>query len=189
MNDQDTQKQNKRKNKILIILLLILIVICLAIILVGAYAKYVTGIQASADAEVADFVCTMDVTACEASKEIVNPYCIVKVKNYDDNNHIAETDINFKITVTSKDKDVALPEYKWYKIENSADASEGKEVVSASNPLQDTIPASFKAGTGAEQQAERHEQQYKIVFINPGDKDVTKNLQFELDAVQKRPEQ
>ena len=187
MNDQDTQKQNKRKNKVLIILLLTLIVICLAIILVGAYAKYVTGIQASADAKVADFICTMDVTPCESSKEIVNPYCTVSVKNYD-NKHIAETDIDFKVTVTSKDEGGELPECIWYKIENPADTNEEKEVGSTSTPLEDTITASFKTGTGEEQQAEQHEQQYKIVFINPGDKDVTKNLQFELDAVQKKPE-
>lgn len=186
MNDQDTQKQNKGKNKALIILLLTLIVICLAIILVGAYAKYVTGIQASADAKVADFICTMDVTPCESSKEIVNPYCTVTVKNYD-NKHIAETDIDFKVTVTSKDEGGELPEYKWYKLDSTEDPDGEKEVGSISTFLQDTIPVSF-TDTGEQQQAQRQEQKYKIVFINPGDEDVTKNLQFELDAVQKKPE-
>ena len=110
INEPENKDQRKKHKNLNIYLLILLSLIFLIIIVAISYAKYVTVTNASASAQVADFKCSMEVTKNEDSdSNIVNPYCTIKVKNYDDKGNIAQTDVDFKIEVTTKGSGVTLP--------------------------------------------------------------------------------
>lgn len=143
-----------------------IIVIIIAVIAVFgiAFAKYITELSGKTTSEVANMICEMQVTSSEANSQVINPYCIVNVKNYNDNNEITETDINFKIEVTPKEN-FEMPKYYWQD-------SEGVTIADSA-----VLTGSFKNGI-------KEEKQYKIVFLNSGEKDITRLVNFNLVAVQ-----
>ena len=112
-NNNEINRENKEnKTKITIISIILAIIILVIAIFTIAYAKYITSVSGQATAEVAKMICEMNVTSSEANKQVINPYCIVTVKNYNENNEITETDVNFKIEVSPKDN-FEMPEYYW----------------------------------------------------------------------------
>lgn len=160
----DENKNNKSNKKLFIILVLLGILLLTAIIFPYAYAKYISTINASTSIEVAKMICEMEVLPSENTSTIINPYCTVTVKNYNDKNEITETGVNYKIEVLPKG-DFTLPEYYWKD-------SEG------------TILAHSTALTGVLKHGTKVDEVYTIVFLNSGEQDVSRLVDFHLDAVQ-----
>ena len=150
-----------KKRKIIILLIIILILFILGTIILG---KYMTSKETGATMQVAKMICEMEVEESEDDRTIINPYCIVKVKNYDNKDKVTETDINFKVEVKPKD-DFVLPEYYWEDSE--------KTIVAQSTD----VSGDFKNGV-------KEEKEYKIVFLNSGEEDIIEKVEFNLVAVQ-----
>lgn len=162
-NTPNNMKEKKDKSINIVVLALILIMI-LIIILVGfGYAKYTETYKGEASAEVAKMVCEMEVVASEPDKSIINPYCKVTVKNYNANSDVTETDINYTIEVKPKDN-FELPEYYWQI--NETIVSRNSEIV-----------GNFTNGV-------KEEREYIIVFLNSGEEDILRLVDFNLVAVQ-----
>lgn len=162
----ENNKTINKENKTIIIILSIIVAILILIIVIFtiAYAKYVTNASGQATAEIGKMICEMNVTSSEANKQVINPYCIVTVTNYNENNEITETDINFKIEVTPKEN-FEMPEYYWQN-------SEGVIVAQST-----AVTGSFKNGL-------KDLKEYKIVFLNSGEEDITRLVDFNLVAIQ-----
>lgn len=151
-----------KKNKKLII---IVVLIALIGILCGiAYSKYITIIQGQVSQKVAKMICNIEVTPSEKDKSIINPYCIVKVKNYDSNNSVTETDVKYTIKVTPKG-DFVMPEYYWQDSNGT--------IVSRSTGVSGNFKNQVKG-----------EDEYKIVFLNSGVEDIMRVVEFNLIATQ-----
>lgn len=164
INTSNDMKEKKDKSVSIVILALMLIMV-LIIILVGfGYAKYIETYKGDASAEVAKMVCEMEVEQSEANKSIINPYCKITVRNYNANGDITETDVNYTIQVLTKD-DLELPKYYWQD-SNGTRVSENSE-----------LEGEFKNG-------KQEEREYTIVFLNSGEKDILRTLEFNLVAVQ-----
>lgn len=160
-NNHESKENKKTIKKITAVLVIISLVL---VIFTIAYAKYVTNVSGQATAEIAKMICEMNVTSSEANKQVINPYCIVTVANYNENNEITETDINFKIEVTPKEN-FEMPEYYWQN-------SEGVIVAQST-----AVTGSFKNGL-------KDLKEYKIVFLNSGEEDITRLVDFNLVAIQ-----
>lgn len=109
-------------------------------------------------------ICNMEVVPSEENKSIINPYCTVTVNNYNTSDKVTETDVNYTIEVMPKE-DFEMPEYYWQD-------SSGKIVARSTE-----VSGSFK-----NQEKSQHE--YKIVFINSGEKDITRLVEFNLIVIQ-----
>ena len=195
------EKNNSNKNKSVIVITLILSIILILIVICGiAYAKYLSTANGTATAEVADMICIMEVKSSSednngdvispADKTIVNPYCIVTVKDFTGENQsnpdtITETDVSYIISVTpKKDQDgidtFTLPEYNWYEITSPSATTGTKVATSTALNSATTSKGSFKSKVA-------ETRYYKIVFLNSGEQDITRYVDFELKAVQDRP--
>lgn len=159
-------KNESKKRKIIISLIILLMLFVLGTIILGRYMK---AKEANASIQVAKMICEMDVEQSEDDRTIINPYCIVTVKNYDNKDKVTETDINFKIEVTPKD-DFVLPEYYW---EDS----------------EETIVAQSTAVSGDFKNGVKESKEYKIVFLNSGEEDIIEKVDFNLVAVQAMEEE
>lgn len=170
VNNISEEKNDNNKKECLLnatwfrALIIVLICIVLLVVFGFAYAKYVTTKEGSATAEIANMICEMEVQASEANEEIINPYCIVTVKNYNANDEVTETSVNFKIEITPKE-DFEIPGYYW--------EDENGTIVAQSTEL-----------TGSFSIDAKQTKQYKIVFLNTGEEDITKLVDFNLVAVQ-----
>ena len=150
-----------KKRKIIILLIIILMVFILGTIILG---RFMVSKKASTTMQVAKMICEMEVEQSKDDRTNINPYCIVKVMNYDDKDKVSETDMNFKIEVTPKD-DFILPEYYWEDSE--------KTIVAQST----AVSGNFKNGV-------KELKEYKIVFLNSGEEDIVEKVDFNLVAVQ-----
>ena len=140
------------RNATVIALMLILIII-IGIISGVAYSKYVTQSSGKATAEIAKIICLMDVKSSSednsgnvitpADKTVINPYCIVTVKNYNGD------------------------------ISNPTEATSGTKVATSPSEL-----------TGKLTHNSAQNKYYKIVFLNSGEQDITRYVDFEIKAVQ-----
>lgn len=160
MEENNATSSNK---KYLILIILFLVVI--AIIVLGriGYSRYVHTQNGTATIKVATIACEMEVVSSEDSDAIINPYCTVVVKDYKDDT-VTETDINFTVEVLPKG-DFTLPDYIW------KDSS--GTVLARSTPLTGTFTKGVK-----------EDQQYTIVFLNSGETDISRMVDFNLVAVQ-----
>lgn len=158
--------KNKKKSRLIKIIYLGLILIIVQIIFLVAYrfARYKETYKGSASAEIAKMICEMDVLPSEDNKSIINPYCNIIVRNYDETNKVSETDINYTIQVITKDN-LELPGYYW-------EDAEGAKLQENSN-----LTGKFENGV-------KDKKEYKIVFINSGEKDINRKIEFKLTAVQ-----
>ena len=163
-NKVESKTQDKNKNKKMMLLILILSLVVLIVIASFAYARYLTTKEASATAKIAEMICEIEVQESQADKTIINPYCTVIVKNYNSENKVTETDVKYKIEVTPKG-DFTLPEYYW---KDSAG----------------TILAQSTAVTGTFEHGAKDEEEYKIVFLNSGEEDIVRYIDFNLVAIQ-----
>lgn len=167
-NNNEMNRENKEnkenKTKITIISIILAVIILVIAIFTIAYAKYITSVSGQATGEIAKMICEMNVTSSETNKQVINPYCIVTVKNYNENNEITETDVNFKIEIAPKDN-FEMPEYYWQN-------SEGVIVAQST-----VLTGSFKNGL-------KDLKEYKIVFLNSGEEDITRLVDFNLVAIQ-----
>lgn len=157
------EKKEYNKTLLMIAVILVFIIVVIVIFTFG-YAKYITTKTGSATTEVANMVCEMQVDASEANREIINPYCMVEVKNYNDTNGITETDVNYKIEVTAKEG-YTLPQYYWQETDG-------------------TTIAYDTAVTGSFTHGSEQTKTYKIVFANSGEQDITQIVDFNLVAIQ-----
>ena len=164
-NSEDEKSENKN-TKLVKLAMIALMCVFLIVIFVFAYAKYTTTVTGTATAEIANMICEMEVQVSEADKSIINPYCVVIVKNYNKENEITETQVKYKIEVTPKG-DFTLPEYYWKN-------SEG------------IIIAQSTEVTGTLEVGAKDEEEYKIVFLNAGEEDIVRNVNFNLVAVQRK---
>ena len=188
-------KQTIANKKSVTSLILMLMLIVILIIICGvAYAKYVTRADGTATAKIAKIICYMDVKSSSednsgnvitpADKTQINPYCILTVKDYNGElanpSEVTETDVTYTITVSPKKENgvptFTMPEYNWYEIE-SPDATTGTKVAMS--------PAGV---TGKFTHSQAKNKYYKIVFLNSGEQDITRYVEFNLQAVQDRPE-
>lgn len=158
-------EEKKEYNKTLLIIATILLFIIVVIVLFTfGYSKYITTKTGTATTEMANMICEMEVEASEANREIINPYCMVEVKNYNTANEITETDVNYKIEVTAKEG-YTLPQYYW-------------------QDLNGTTLAYDTAVTGSFTHSSKQSITYKVVFANSGEKDITQIVDFNLVAIQ-----
>ena len=164
-NSEDEKSENKN-TKLVKLAMIALMCVFLIVIFVFAYAKYTTTLTGTATTEIANMICEMEVQVSEADKSIINPYCVVIVKNYNKENEITETQVKYKIEVTPKG-DFTLPEYYWKN-------SEG------------IIIAQSTEVTGTLEVGAKDEEEYKIVFLNAGEEDIVRNVNFNLVAVQRK---
>lgn len=165
-NNINTQNKNKKKSRLFKVVYLGVILIIVQIIFLVAFrfAKYKETYKGSASAEIAKMICEMDVVPSEDNKSIINPYCNIIVRNYDESNKVSETDINYTIQVITKDN-LELPGYYW-------EDAEGTKLQENSN-----LAGKFENGV-------KDEKEYKIVFINSGEKDINRKIEFKLTATQ-----
>ena len=177
-------KENKKKSIFMLLLTLIMIVL-LSLTFGIAYAKYLTSANGSATAQVADMICKMEIKSSSenasgqvispSDKTIINPYCI-----------ITETDVNYVINVTPKkdnngQESFTMPAYNWYEIA-SPDAESGTKIATS------TALSSSSTTKGNFKNKVAETRYYKIVFLNSGEQDITRYVDFELKAVQVKPE-
>lgn len=162
--EKNNNENIKQKNNKLIIIIVLSILIILIIISTFAYAKYITTKEASATAQIATMICELEVEASEADETIINPYCIVKVKNYNEKDEVTQTDVNFKIEVKPKG-DYKLPEYYW-------------------KDSTGTILAQSTEITGSMSTDGKQQKEYRIVFLNSGEEDIVRNVEFNVVALQ-----
>lgn len=176
------------KNATVIVLMLILIII--GIISGVAYSRYVSKHKGNVTAEIAKIICLMDVKSSSednsvnvitpADKTVINPYCIVTVKNYNGDisnpTEVTQTDISYTITVKPKEENAVptftMPQYNWYEI-SSPSATSGTKVATSPSEL-----------TGKLTHNSAQNKYYKIVFLNSGEQDITRYVDFEIKAVQ-----
>lgn len=160
-----SKERLKENKKIIIIICTLIFAIILSITLFDVgYSKYVTSNSGSSGYEVAHMICNMDVVPSQANRTIINPYCTITVKNYSSDDKVTETDVNYTISVTPKEGFV-MPEYYWKD-------SSGRIVARSTE-----VAGNFKKG-------EKGEDEYKIVFLNPGEEDITRYVEFNLNAIQ-----
>lgn len=170
INTSNSAKENKNKSLNMMILILILIMLIIIFLVGLGYARYMQSYKGEASAEIAKMVCEMDVNPSNPNDEsIINPYCKITVRNYNDNKETSETDVNYTIEVKPKDN-IELPDYYW----QSATNDSTNEVIISRNK---ELTGSF--GKGVEDKKE-----YTIVFLNSGEKDILRLVEFNLVAVQ-----
>nr|MBP3680424.1 hypothetical protein [Clostridia bacterium] len=156
---------NKNKsNKILILCIISSIILVVISIFVFAYAKYKTTLTGATSKQVAKIICEMEVTQEDNSNNSINPYCNVSVKNYNNKNELTETNVTYKIEIQPKG-DLVVPEYYW-------EDSKGVKVAYNTNVV-------GKLGHESEEV-----NKYKVVFVNSGESQVTRVVDFNLVAVQ-----
>ncbi len=161
-NDINTLNNIKKdKSKLVIIIVLVLM---LVIIIVGfGYSKYTETYKGEATAEVAKMICEMEVEPSEAKESIINPYCKVTIKDFNSNG-VTETDVDYRIEVLPKDN-IELPKYYWQD-------SSGTIICRNSE-----LVGNFKSGV-------KEQKEYTIVFLNTGEKEILRIVEFNLVAVQ-----
>lgn len=154
----------RQDKKLITITVLILLIIFIVVIFNIGYSKYITTIDGSLSIDVAEMICNIAVVPSEENRTIINPYCTVTVKNYNADDKVTETDVNYTIEVIPKE-DFIMPEYYWQD-------SSGRIIARSTE-----VSGKFK-------KQEKNQDEYKIVFINSGEKDITRLVEFNLIAVQ-----
>lgn len=181
---ENKQNQSKKRNIILIaaIICILIVIAVLGIISIRAYSKYVESTSGNATVQVAKMICEMDVQKSAATPTVINPYCVVTVRDYE-GNQVTETDVNYRLEVVAKDNKV-LPEFYW-KNENGTIIARSQDTLdnqgnvtvrTAQFPTQ-----TFSAGVSSSKA-------FTIVFLNTGEEDILRIVDFNLVAVQGRPE-
>lgn len=192
---------NEKKNnkKIIAIVVVLCVMVVVSIIAAVAYAKYVQKSSGSANADVAEMICTMSVVSSSedengnvispSDKAVVNPYCIVTLRNYRGTNEsnptkITNTDVSYTVSVTPKVdaqlNSFVMPAYNWYEV-SSPSATSGTLVATSTD-----LTSAISGGNFITNSAETR--YFKIVFLNSGERDITRYVDFNLNAVQVRPE-
>ena len=177
---KDNQKQSI--NKFTIIAFILALMIMLVALFAIAFSRFSNTASGNATAQVARFICEMEVEKSETSDTVINPYCIVTVKNYSGNN-VAETDVEYTLEVVPTDN-IALPEFYW-KNASGTIIARSQDVRDANNNVISRtaqFPTQrFTAGTS-------QESEFTIVFLNTGEEEILRYVDFNLVAVQGRPE-
>ena len=163
---------NNNKNKNIAVLAIFTLILVLLIIIVGvAYAKFTISIRGTATAQVGKMICNMNVTACPTDDQnIINPYCTVVLTDYNDENKVTETSLNYTVSVSPKQNGglTTLPEYYWEDVDN------GNTIVGTpSQPL-----------TGSFEKNDKKTKTFKVTFLNAGTADITAGIDFDLVAIQ-----
>lgn len=155
---------NMIKKVIIFISVIAALIVMIMVTKIG-YARYTETFTGKASGEVAKMICEMEVVTNENSEEIlINPYFKLKVKNYNLEGDITETDVDYKIEVLSNDgKDI--PEYHW-------ETSDGIELYTNSEC------------TGSFSKEMKEETEYTIVFANSGEDEILRKIKFNLVATQ-----
>ena len=124
-----------------------------------------------------------------ADATIVNPYCIITLKDYTGTEAnptaVTQTDVDYTITVTPVQENgvdtFTMPAYNWYQIA-SPNATTGTKVAT-STALTSTTLANGNFTNGVAET-----KYFKIVFLNAGTADVTRYVDFQLNAFQSNNE-
>jgi len=191
------EKTNNKK------LIAIAVVLCLMVALIAiasvSIAKYIENNGGNAEADIAEMICTMDVVSSSednsgnvinpADKSIVNPYCIVTLRNFRGSDQAqplktTETDVKYTVTVTPKVdsqlNNFVMPAYNWYEV-SSPSATSGTLVATSTDLTSAVSGGDFIKGSP-------ETRYFKIVFLNSGERDITRYVDFNLNAIQVEPE-
>ena len=177
-----SNNQKKLNNKFIIIAIILSLMIILAAIFTIAYSKFSETVSNNATAQVAKFICEMEVEKSEASETVINPYCVITVKNYSGND-VAETDVNYTLEVVPTDN-IALPEFYW-KNASGTIIARSQDVTDANNNV---IARTAQFPTYTFEAGVQEESEFTIVFLNTGEEEILRYVDFNLIAVQGRPE-
>lgn len=172
-------KMTQENKKILSLTLTLLMIALLVAIFGFAYARYISSASGTAIAHTANLICKMEVQSNSEDAQgnpivpdesIINPYCIITIKDYEGETlatatKVTEGSLTYTITVAPKENDFTLPTYYWENMSTH-------EIITTPN-----LQGSFTRG-----QADN--QQFKIVFTNSGETNITKHVNFDLTAVQ-----
>lgn len=161
-------KHGKEYNKIIVYEAIILVIILMVAIGTVAYAKMRIVKNGTVLVDVAGIKCQTELVSNEESVNIIDPYCEILVKNYDEDNVVTEVAFDYIITV--EDKDGTLPEY-W------CVDSLGNEV------MRSTSGNAQICGTMECDSQEVHS--YKLYFVNSGESNVVKDIRLKTKTVQK----
>lgn len=173
--------ENKRQissNAILIFGIIIASVIIIISLLTVAYSRYVKKENSNATAQVAKMICEMEVKPSEGNDEIINPYCEITVKDYQEN-QITQTDLQYRIKVEAKDNRI-LPEHYWKDedgniIARSVDVKDGN-----GNITERTIEFPIQYFKNNVKETKK----FTIVFLNTGEEEIIRYVDFKLIAEQ-----
>lgn len=156
-------------NKKNIIILLISILILVIIISTIAFSKYAKTLTGEGNAQTAQMICETSITAYDSTINNIDPYCQITVKNFNGNNKITETSLQYTITVSTTDGST-LPEYYCLN-------SQGNEIANSS-----TGNGAIIGELGC---SEAESAIYTMHFVNAGDSEFTQNLTLTVNTIQK----
>ncbi len=176
-SNETTKKSNN--TRLIVILTMVLILAILAAIFPIAYSRYRTTKTAGATANVASMYCEMTVSSSQSSDSIINPYCTVTVMDYK-NNKTTETDIDYTIEVKAKDDAFILPEFAW-KDSNGTIIARSVDVTDNQGNL---VSRTATFPTGHFKNGVKEDHTYTIVFFNTGEEEITRRVDFKLNAIQ-----
>ena len=94
--------------------------------------------------------------------ENLNSYYNVTVKNYNAEGEISEVTFDYEVKLTTIDNS-EVPEHYWYD--------------ESGNMIGQDLKGSLK-------NSEKEEKTYKVCFINPGNENITSNIEFKAIATQ-----
>lgn len=164
-NNSEKLVKNIHNNRIVVFLILIILfLILITVIFETAYSRYMEQSEGQVSGEIAKMICEMEVIPSEADKTIINPYCMVTVKNYNSNNEITETNVKYTIDVVAKEN-FEMPEYYWQDTNGT--------ILARSTSIKGNFENEVKKSDG-----------YKIVFMNTGEQNITRLVEFKLTAIQ-----
>lgn len=167
------KSKNKQKKKITTLALLLILLIIVITVIGISYARYVSSLRGIVSANAAKMICNLQVDSSGVDGTIVNPYCMVRVKDFNslagNTQEVTEVDVQYTITVVAKQDEngqsYVLPAYYW-------EDSNGTIIAHSTQ-----ISGTFTKGNAA-----THE--YKIVFLNNGEEQIKKYVDFNLVAIQ-----
>lgn len=164
MQDKPEVAKEKNISNINIVLVVVLFLVLFALLCSYGYARYVTSQNGSSAAFTSKIICDIEIQPSENNENIINPYCSIKVKNYNEQDEVSEVAVSFKVQITPKNE-FEIPPYYWQ--------DSNGVIVAESADLQ----GSFELGV-------KEDKEYTIVFMNTGEEDITRMVDFNLVAIQ-----
>lgn len=169
------QKKAMKTSNLLKIFVSILLMVIFVLIVIGVgngYAKFNARRTGSITARVPKMICNMTAIPSDSNSEIVDPYCVVTVCNYNilENNNIERTEVSvqYKLEVvpqSSTPELAELPSYRWEEMDGTL-IQEGGYITDTLTKDRDTLV------------------QYKVVFDNPETANITAIYDIKVTAVQ-----
>lgn len=147
-------EDSKKKNMVIRYVLIILAIIFVILIVYFAFSKFTSNINGIATSTTGKQIYETKVENFEADEDMLHPYAIVTVKNYNDNNEITHVNLDYEISIEALDNK-PIPEYYF----TDTDGNNIGEVVNGTFGI-----------------SEKELKTYRINFVNVGDAEITRNI-------------